>query len=244
MSADQDHIDRHKRHLLLKEIGGAGVQKLTEASVSIIGAGALGGPCALYLAAAGVGEIELWDDDRVDGSNLQRQIQFDAADIGALKVDRLAQRLSRQNPAIRVSQQAKRFTTGEAPQGRILIDASDNFETRFTLNVLAHTTKRAMVHGAAAGWQGQVSTFLSGLDPSKPCYQCWIPETPPNPEACDEVGVVGAVTGMVGATMALEVVKLVTGAGDTLAGYIQITDALAGRSRTLKLRKDSSCAAC
>lgn len=244
MSLSPEEIERHRRHILLKEIGGPGVQKLRAAHVSIIGAGALGGPCALYLAAAGVGRIELWDDDRVERSNLQRQIQFTESDVGAPKAEVLAARLRAMDPGLTVDVRAARFAPGAAPEGKILIDASDNFPTRFALNRLAHETHRPLVHGAAAGWAGQVGVFASGVDAAAPCYQCWVPETPPDAEACDEVGVVGAVTGMTGAAMALEAVKLITGAGRPLTGRVLLLSGLTGEARTVTLRRDPACPNC
>ena len=244
MSLSSEDIERHRRHILLKEIGGPGVQKLRAADVSIVGAGALGGPCAMYLAAAGVGRIELWDDDRVERSNLQRQIQFTDNDVGALKAETLAARLRATDPSLRVDVRAERFASGAAPVGTILIDASDNFPTRYALNRLAHETRRPMVHGAAAGWTGQVSVFASGVQMDAPCYQCWVPETPPDAEACDEVGVVGAVTGMTGAAMALEAVKLIAGAGRPLIGRVLLLSGLTGEARTVSLRRDPACPIC
>jgi molybdopterin/thiamine biosynthesis adenylyltransferase len=244
MSLTPDEIDRHRRHILLKEIGGPGVQKLRGASVSIIGAGALGGPCALYLAAAGIGQIELWDDDIVERSNLQRQIQFGAADTGAGKADRLAARLRTIDPALTIISVGRRFARGDAPSGNILIDASDNFSTRFALNQFAHTHRRALVSGAASGWTGQVGVFASGVQADAPCYQCWVPESPPAAEACDEVGVAGPVTGITGSAMALETLKLITGAGAPLIGRIQLIDGLGGTSRTARLTRDPECPVC
>lgn len=244
MSLSPEELERHKRHILLKEIGGPGVQKLRTASVSIIGAGALGGPCAMYLAAAGVGQIELWDDDRVDRSNLQRQVQFSESDIGVAKVERLTQRLSAINPAIRIIPRSKRFDTFGDAVGDILIDATDNFETRFLLNRVAHQTGRYLVSGAAARWTGQVSVYASGRDKNAPCYQCFVPEPPPEAEACDDVGVVGALTGQVGSIMALEAVKLVTGAGAPLIGRLMLIDGLRAETRLLKLRPNPDCQVC
>lgn len=244
MSLSPEDLDRHRRHILLKEIGGPGVAKLRAASVSIIGAGALGGPAALYLAAAGVGQIELWDDDRVERSNLQRQIQFTHADTGAEKAVRLAARINALDPAIHVEIRNQRFADGLTPAGNILIDATDNFETRFQLNQFAHANKRPLVSGAASGWSGQVSVFASGPVADAPCYACWVPEMPPAAEACDEVGVVGAITGMTGSAMALEAVKLITGAGEPLIGRILLIDGLRSQMRTVGLRKDSQCPVC
>lgn len=244
MAFTADQLERHKRHILLKEIGGPGVQKLRGAKVSIIGAGALGGPCALYLAAAGLGRIEIWDDDVVDRSNLQRQIQYADADIGADKAAKLADRLIALNPDISVDVKLGRFGPDTAPSGDILIDASDNFETRFALNQLAHETERYLVSGAASGWNGQVAVYASGPRDDAPCYQCFVPEMPPSAEACDEVGVVGALTGMVGSQMAMEVIKLVTGAGEPLISRISIIDGLRGDTRVLKLRPNPDCPVC
>ncbi|AXE66066.1 putative molybdopterin biosynthesis protein MoeB [Hyphomonas polymorpha PS728] len=244
MSLSPEDLDRHRRHILLKEIGGPGVAKLRAASVSIIGAGALGGPAALYLAAAGIGQIELWDDDRVERSNLQRQIQFTESDTGAEKAVQLARRITALDPAIHVDIKNERFADGAAPSGNILIDATDNFQTRFLLNKFAHANGRYLVSGAASGWSGQVSVFASGLVAEAPCYACWIPEMPPAAEACDEVGVVGAITGMTGSTMALEAVKLITGAGEPLIGRILLIDGLRCQMRTVGLRRDSQCPVC
>ncbi len=244
MSAIKPDLERHKRHILLKEIGGPGVGRLAAASVSIVGAGALGGPCAVYLAAAGVGHIEVWDDDRVELSNLQRQVQFDEADIGRLKVEALAGRLRAMNSSIRVDAMASRVDAETAVCGQILIDATDSYDSRFGLNRLAHRSRRPLVSGAASRWSGQLAVFASGPQPGAPCYQCLVPEHPPAAEACDDVGVVGALTGQVGTGMALETVKLITGAGQPLTGRLQIFDALGGMIRTIKLRCDSQCPVC
>lgn len=244
MAFSAEQLERHKRHILLKEIGGPGVQKLRDAKVSIIGAGALGGPCALYLAAAGIGEIEIWDDDTVDRSNLQRQVQFADADIDRSKAETLRDRLVALNPETKVTVQAKRFGPGADLSGSILIDATDNFETRFALNELAHRTGRLLVSGAASRWTGQVSVYASGQDAEAPCYACFVPELPPAAEACDEVGVIGALTGMVGTRMALETIKIVTGAGKPLIGRLLIIDGLSGESRVLKLRPNPDCSVC
>lgn len=244
MAFTADQLERHKRHILLKEIGGPGVQKLRDASVSIIGAGALGGPCALYLAAAGVGQIEIWDDDAVDRSNLQRQVQFSDAEIGLPKAETLSDRLKALNPDISLIVQNQRFTESSAPSGTILIDATDNFETRFALNRFAHRTGRYLVSGAASRWSGQVSVYASGKQPEAPCYQCFVPDLPPAAEACDEVGVVGALTGMVGTQMALEAIKLVADAGQPLIGRLLIIDGLTSESRILKLRPNPDCSVC
>lgn len=240
----QNNLERHKRHILLKEVGGPGVQKLSGAAVSIVGAGALGGPCALYLAAAGIGRIQLIDDDLIERSNLQRQVQFTESDLGRSKAVVLAGRLEAMNSAIEVSALNKRFQTGDILSGDVLVDATDNYPTRFALNALAHQSGRAMVHGAAARWTGQASVFTSGLGGGAPCYRCWVPEAPPEAETCERVGVAGPVTGLVGTRMALEVIKLITGAGTPLIGLIWLFNGLNGDSKTVRLRNDPDCPDC
>lgn len=237
-------LERHKRHILVHDIGGVGVQKLSAASVSIVGAGALGGPCAMYLAATGVGEIHIFDDDRVDRSNLSRQVQFSETDIGRFKADRLTDKLRAMNPEIKVVPYRLRVSEKTNVPGTILIDATDNYSTRFALNRIAHKSKRALVSGAASVWSGQVSVFASGIDADMPCYQCWVPEAPELDDDCNTMGVVGPVTGMVGTRMALEAMKLISGAGDTLKGRLWILDGRSGESRTVKLRTDSACKTC
>ena len=244
MALTPDQLERHKRHILLKEIGGPGVQKLLGARVSIIGAGALGGPCALYLAAAGVGTIELWDADTVERSNLQRQIQFSEAETGRSKTAVLAERLQAISPETDILEQRARWSEDKPLAGEILIDASDNFETRFALNRVAHASGSYLVSGAAMRWAGQVSVFASGVVENAPCYQCFVPELPPEPEACEDVGVVGPVTGIVASHMALNVLKLITGAGQPLVGQVILIEGLGEACRSVKLRPDTDCPVC
>ena len=244
MALTPQQLDRHKRHILLKEIGGPGVQKLLAAHVSIIGAGALGGPCAMYLAAAGVGRIELWDEDTVERSNLQRQVQFTEADVGRAKSDQLAERLKAASPASEIVCHRQRWDEAEGLGGSILIDATDNFDTRFALNRVAHQTARPLVSGAATRWSGQVSVFASGMRKGAPCYQCFVPGRPPEAEACDDAGVVGPVTGIVASHMALEALKLITVAGRPLIGQVLLVDGLGGISRSVTLHQDTDCPVC
>ena len=175
---------------------------------------------------------------------LQRQVEFSEAEIGRAKAVILAGRLEAMNTTINVSVITKRFEAGDALAGDILIDATDNYEARFALNALAHASGRAMVHGAAARWTGQMSVFASGIEAGAPCYRCWVPEAPPEAETCEEVGVAGPVTGLVGTRMALEAVKLITGAGSPLIGRIWLLDALNGDSRLVRMRNDPSCPQC
>jgi molybdopterin/thiamine biosynthesis adenylyltransferase len=239
-----DEITRYARHLMLKEIGGPGQQKLRAARVSLVGAGALGGPCALYLAGAGVGGIELVDDDTVSLSNLQRQIQFATGEIGARKVDALAERLTALNPGVEVVARAQRFVPDMALEGDLIIDACDNFPTRFALNALAHGTGRRLISGAVGPWSGQTAVFASGVLENAPCYQCLVPETPPDAQDCSTIGVVGALTGIIGARMALDALRLITGAGREPSGNLWLFDGLTGESRNVTLRKDPLCPLC
>lgn len=244
MALPPHQIERHRRHLLLKEIGGPGVKKLRAASVTIVGCGALGGPAALYLAAAGVGRLTLVDDDRVERSNLQRQVQFADRDIGAPKAATLAERCRAIDPGLEVEAHGTRFAAGMALPGDILIDATDNFPARHALNRLAHQSGRVLVSGAAERWQGQVSVYASGVVPGAPCLACLMPDLPDAGGHCDTEGVVGAVTGMVGALMALEAVKQITGAGRPLIGRLLLLDGLAGTTRTVAFRQDPACQVC
>jgi len=239
-----EDIERYSRQLMVKEIGGAGQQKLADAKVSMVGAGALGGPCAIYLAAAGVGQIELFDDDKVERSNLPRQVQFEEHDINRYKVGPLAERIGAMSPNTNVIARREHFRPGMGLSGNILIDATDNFETRFALNRLAHKSGRQLVSGAAGGWAGQVCVFISGIDSDAPCYQCLVPETPPDAADCETIGVIGPVTGVVGARMALETMKLITGAGVALVSHLWIIDGLSGRGRIVMVQKDMKCATC
>ncbi len=244
MALPPDQIERHRRHLLLREIGGPGVQALRAASVTIVGCGALGGPAALYLAAAGVGRLTLVDDDRVERSNLQRQVQFADADIGAPKALTLAGRCRAIDPTLDVVALSTRFEAGLPLPGDLLVDATDNFPARHALNRLAHDSGRALVSGAAERWHGQVSVYASGVRQGAPCLACLMPEAPEGGGHCDTEGVVGAVTGMVGALMALEAVKLVTGAGTPLVGRLLLIDGLAGTTRSVAFRPDPACQVC
>jgi molybdopterin/thiamine biosynthesis adenylyltransferase len=244
MSLSPEDLTRHKRHLLLKEIGGPGVAKLRAASVSIIGCGALGGPAALYLAAAGVGTLELWDDDVIERSNLQRQIQFDETMLGKRKAATLAHALSLGHPATRSLARTRRWAPGLALEGQIILDACDNYETRFALNQLALETRRPLVHGAAALWQGELAVFAPHMAPGSACYRCFVPEVPPQLLDCNLQGVAGPVTGLIGAGLALEAIKLITGAGEALTGRLLRFDGLGLVARTVRLPCDPSCPDC
>ncbi len=245
---EDEEIERYARHLVLREIGGPGQQRLRAASALIVGAGGLGGPAALYLAAAGVGTITLIDPDTVSLGNLQRQIQFTTADTGHPKAATAAKGLARLNPLVNVRAVQAGLTPENAAAvlagSDIILDGCDNFETRFAINAACHGLGKPLVSGAVGRWTGQLGVFASGIHDGSPCYQCFVPAIPPDAETCERVGVVGALTGVIGSMMALEAIKWITGAGDPLTGRLLIYDGLAGTSRTLTLHRDPACPVC
>jgi len=241
-------IERHARHILLKEIGGPGQHKLSRASVAIIGAGGLGAPAALYLAAAGVGRLRIIDPDTVSLDNLQRQILFRTEDVGRPKTDRAAEALAALDPAVQV--EARRETADARSLPALLegvdlvLDGCDDFKTRFAVNDAALEAQIPLVSGAVGRWDGQAGVFAPHLGSQAPCYRCLVPDIPPDAERCAEVGVVGALTGVIGSVMALEAIKLITGAGEPLVGRLMIFDGLGGSARTVRLARDPRCPAC
>jgi molybdopterin/thiamine biosynthesis adenylyltransferase len=243
MSFTDDEVERYARHLVLREIGGPGQQKLKAARVLIVGAGGLGAPAALYLAAAGVGEIALVDPDVVALSNLQRQVLYATGDEGAAKVDRAAERLAALNPNVRIIPIAETLTAANAATmvagHDLALDGTDDFATRFAINAACVETGVTLVSGAIGRWTGQVGVFAG-----RPCYRCLVPEIPPDAETCSVVGVVGALAGVIGSMMALEAVKLIAGAGEPLAGRLLIYDALAAEARTVRIGADPECPVC
>ncbi len=244
MKLSAEERDRYARHILLKEIGGPGQQRLKTARVAIVGAGGLGAPAALYLAAAGVGSIRLIDHDTVALSNLQRQIIFEAGDVGASKVERAAAALEALNANVSIEPRAERLDAANARQVLdgvdLVLDGTDVFATRFAVNEACHALGITLISGAVGRWSGQVAAFA----PEGPCYRCFVPETPPDAETCERVGVVGALTGVIGSMMALEAIKHITEAGQTLAGRIMLFDGLSAEARTVKLARDPACPVC
>lgn len=243
-------VNRYARHILLREVGGTGQAKLKAAKVLIVGAGGLGSPLAMYLAAAGVGTIGIVDADTLELSNLQRQIAHTTARIGALKVESAAQAMNEINPLVNVQTYAIRL---DAANVRGLIDAydivcdgTDNFETRFLLADACVAAKRTLVSAAVLRFEGQLSTFKPHADADGPCYRCLYPEPPPPGlvPSCSEAGVLGAVTGVMGTLQATEVLKEIMGIGDTLSGRLLIWDALAMQFRIVRLKRDPHCRVC
>ena len=251
--SDQE-VERYARHLVLREIGGAGQQALKAARVLLVGMGGLGGAAAPMLAAAGVGALGLVDGDTVSLSNLQRQTLYSTADIGRSKVAVSAERLGGLNPEVSCELYPL-MLTAETAAGLIegydlVLDGTDDFATRFALNAACVAAGRPLVSGAIERWTGQVGVFAAGLtrgepiSAREPCYQCLTPELPPGAETCARVGVVGALAGVIGAMMALEAVKWITRAGSPLSGRLLIYDALAGETRTVRLSADPACPVC
>lgn len=243
MAFTDAEIDRYARHLVLRELGGPGQQKLKGAGALVVGAGGLGSPVALYLAAAGVGKLVLVDPDVVDRSNLQRQVVFTEADIGRPKAEAAADRLAALNPHIFVAGYNGFFNTSTADElckgVDLVLDGTDDFGVRFAVNEACVRHGKPLVSGAIGRWTGQVGVFGA-----QPCYRCLVPELPPDAETCVAVGVVGALAGVIGSMMALEAIKLITGAGEPLAGRLMIYDALAGETRTVRVGADPECPVC
>jgi sulfur-carrier protein adenylyltransferase/sulfurtransferase len=242
-----EEVQRYARHIVLGEVGWEGQARLKSARVAIIGAGGLGSPVGLYLAAAGVGTLGVIDYDRVDVSNLQRQVLYGTADIGRLKVEAAAERLRDANPHIDVVTHAVRLTSANAldvlGDYDIAVDGTDNFPTRYLVNDACVLLGRPYVYGSILRFEGQVSVFDAR---SGPCYRCLFREPPPPGlvPSCAEGGVLGVLPGIIGTLQALETVKLIVGRGDTLTGRLALFDALTFRWRELKLRRNADCPVC
>lgn len=238
-----DEIDRYARHLVLKEIGGIGQLKLKAAKVALVGMGGIGAPAALYLAAAGVGTLGLIDDDTVSLSNLQRQVLYATGDVGRGKADTAKDALHGINPHTDCQVHAVRLdddNTADILGGYdIVLDGCDNFPTRLLVNRICQNLKKPLVSAALGRWSGQLSVF-----DGTPCYQCLVPDIPPDAETCERVGVVGALAGVMGSLAALETIKLITGAGEPLRGQLLIFDGLTMQSRVVKLSVDPDCPVC
>lgn len=249
MEFSDQQLERYARHIILPELGGAGQEKLLRASVLVVGAGGLGSPLLMYLAAAGVGRIGVVDDDAVDLSNLQRQIVHGTDRIGTPKVESAKETLARINPDIVVEPHAVRLGPENVMDligGYDLVaDGSDNFATRFLLNDACYFARRPLVSAALLRFEGQISTFKA-FEQGTPCYRCIFPEPPPDGliPTCAEGGVLGAVAGAVGCLQATEVIKEITGIGESLAGKLIIFNALDAEFRKITARPDPACALC
>ena len=249
MALTPDELERYRRHILLKEVGGPGQARLRAATVVLVGMGGIGGPAALYLAAAGIGRLRLIDADRVALSNLQRQIQFATAEVGAPKVAVAKGRLRALNPAVEVEAVEAMLTADTADrllQGvDLVIDGTDDFAVRFAVNDACLRLGAPLVSAALGPWDAQVSVFAARTQEGRgPCYRCFVADAPEGVETCRTLGVVGALAGVAGAMAALEAVKLIAGAGQPLIGRVWLFDALNGVARTVALPRDPECPAC
>lgn len=236
-------VERYARHLVLREIGGPGQQKLKAASVLLVGAGGIGAPAALYLAAAGVGRIGLVDDDVVTLSNLQRQIIFGESDLYRSKVEEAKRRLADLNPEVAIEAINRRIDAGNAASilrdWDLVIDGTDSFETRLIVSDACVAAGVPLIAAAIGRWEGMVAV-LAG----QPCYRCLVSEAPPDAETCERVGVVGALAGVVGSAAALAAIRLITGAGRDQTGELLRLDALEWRARKSTVVADPTCPAC
>lgn len=250
MKLTDDQMDRYARHIILREVGGTGQKKLLQSKILIVGAGGLGSPLILYLAAAGVGTIGVIDDDDVDLSNLQRQIAHGTQDIGRPKVQSALETVANINPDVKIIPYAERLTSENVDRifadYDLIADGSDNFNTRFLINDACFFLKKTLVSAAMLQFEGQLSTYKAHEGGGNPCYRCIFPSPPPPDVAqtCGEAGVLGALAGAMGSLQGIEVLKELLGIGESLSGSLLIYDALYTEFRKVKVRPDPECSLC
>ena len=243
-----DQVQRYSRHIILPNIGGKGQRKLLDSSVLVIGAGGLGSPVAMYLAAAGIGKLGIVDFDQVDVTNLQRQILHTTADVGRSKVASAVEHLRAINPTIEVvGHETLLFSTNvfEIFEGYdVIVDGTDNFPVRYLVNDETQFTGKPLVYGSIYQFEGQATVFMPGQE--TPCYRCLFPAPPPpgTVPSCAEGGVFGVLPGVIGSIQATEAIKIITGEGDTLEGRLLLYDALAMDFQEMKIRWDADCPVC
>lgn len=248
MAFSNEQLERYSRHIILKEVGVKGQKKLLNAKVLIIGAGGLGAPAAMYLAAAGVGTIGIADADEVDLSNLQRQIIHATEDLGKAKVQSAKETMNKMNPDVTVHTY-RTFVTAENIKELIadydfIIDGTDNFPAKFLINDACVMLKKPFSHAGIIRFKGQLMTYVPGKGP---CYRCIFKDPPPKDAVptCKQAGVIGAMGGVIGSLQAMEAIKYIVGVGDLLTGYLLTYDALKMEFRKIKLPKaDGTCAVC
>jgi len=250
MELGENQIKRYARHILLREVGGEGQAKLLDSKVLVIGAGGLGSPVLLYLAAAGIGTIGVIDDDTVDLSNLQRQVVHTTESVGGPKVESARKTIAAINPEVTFIAYNKRLTATNAldliSKYDLIADGSDNFATRFLVNDACYFVRRPLVSAAILRFDGQIYTFKAYQDGDNPCYRCLFREPPPPGQipTCAEAGVLGAFCGTVGSLQATEIIKELLGIGESLAGSLLIIDALACTFRKITIKPDADCPLC
>jgi adenylyltransferase/sulfurtransferase len=250
MELSEEQFRRYARHLILDEVGEEGQQRLLSSRVLVVGAGGLGSPMLLYLAAAGIGTIGVIDHDRVDLTNLQRQIVHATGRVGELKVESARAALAAVNDDVKVEAHAVRLAPENAAaviaQYDVVADGSDNFATRYLLTEQCFRLKKPLVAAALSPFEGQLSTFRPYLGDGHPCYRCLFREPPPPDSVprCEEAGILGAVAGVMGTLQAVEVLKELLGLGDSLDGTLLIYDALRARFHRIRIAKDPQCPTC
>lgn len=250
MDFTDEQLERYARHIILKDVGGTGQMALMQSRVLVVGAGGLGSPVLSYLAAAGVGTLGIIDDDEVDLTNLQRQIIHATGDIGESKAESAAEKINSLNPDVTVQLHKLRLTADNAAdiigQYDLVADGTDNFKTRHIVNDTCVALEKTLVSAALGPFEGQVATFKPHAEKGLPCYRCFLPEEPPEEmqRTCSDLGILGAVAGVVGTLQATEVLKELLAIGDGLAGKILMYDALEASTRTIKLPQDPRCSVC
>lgn len=250
MDFTDEQLERYARHIILRDVGGAGQTALMQAKVLVVGAGGLGSPVLAYLAAAGVGTLGIVDDDVVDLSNLQRQIIHTTSDIDVPKADSAAEKIAALNGDVTVRLHKVRLDAGNArdiiADYDIVADGTDNFKTRHIVNDTCVALEKTLVSAALGPFEGQVATFKPHAGKGLPCYRCFLPEEPPADmqRTCSDLGILGAVAGVVGTLQATEILKEILGIGDSLAGKMLMYDALGASTRVIGLPQDPNCRTC
>ncbi len=249
MAISDAQLHRYARHIILDEIGEEGQEKLLASRVLVVGAGGLGSPLLIYLAAAGVGTIGIVDDDLVDLSNLQRQVLHDTSRVGEPKVASAAARLAEINPEVRVVEHGERLSRANVERliaGYDLVaDGSDNFSTRYLVNDACYLARKPLVSAAILRFDGQLSTFKAYEDATSPCYRCVFGDQPEDfKESCADVGVLGALAGAMGTLQAVEVVKELLGIGQSMSGRLLLYEALGATFHTITVKADPACRLC
>lgn len=252
MELTDEQFERYARHLILEEVGDEGQEMLLASKVLCVGAGGLGSPILMYLAAAGIGTLGIIDDDEVDLSNLQRQIVHATASVGSPKAVSAAETLARINPTITVVPYQTRLTRENVvalfDEYDLIVDGTDNFETRYLINDAAYLAGKTVVSGALLRFEGQLTTFRGGVagHDGEPCYRCLFRDPPPpnTVPRCEEAGILGAVAGVIGTLQATEVLKELMGLGDSMSGHLLVFDAMGMTFRKIRYKRSPNCPLC